>query len=97
MTHAIYVNGVYTYMSFIYTYVRYMHMEYGWHTNMQVRPEMTYGIYVIESFILMQIYDVWGVKPASKHLSTGGCMIRLVQAVHLCHPKHTTSCTVQGH
>ena len=65
--------------------------------DMQVRPDMTYGIYVIESFILMQIYDVWGVKPASKHHSTGGCMIRLVQAVHLWHPKHTTSCTVQGH
>ena len=65
--------------------------------DMQVRPEMTYGIYVIESFILMQIYNVWCVRPASKHHCTGGCMIRLVQAVHLWHPKHTTSCTVQGH
>ena len=63
----------------------------------RMRPEMTCGIYVNESFILMHIYDIWGVRPASKHHSRGGCMIRLVQAVQLCHPKHTTSCTVQGH
>ena len=100
MTHAIYVNGVYTYMSFIYTYVRYMHIEYGWHTTCFRHASETWNDWWhLRDWVFYTYANIWcmgreACKQASLyrrmyHSSCSACAFVPSQAHHLVHRART--------